>query len=72
MKNFPLNDFIVPWNKTHAYVTGLHGDTTYIISVIPLHGLTVKEIPENNEERIIITTQSEPGTQLSHGGQNFS
>ena len=40
---------------------GLNGNTTYIISVLPLHGLTDEENFAENAESINITTKPELG-----------
>lgn len=67
VQNVRLSELIVPWNVTYAHIEGLRGNTTYTISVLPFHGLTVEEIPGENEESIIITTKPEPGKQLFGG-----
>lgn len=64
VQNTSLTVFI-PWNQqTFAHVGGLQSNTTYIISVSPLHGLTDKETPVENEESIMITTKPELGKQF--------
>ena len=63
VQNIPFNETL-PWNKTHATVTGLLSNTKYIIIVLPIHGLTDEEHPEGNAGSIIVTTMREPGKQL--------
>lgn len=58
---FQDNSFVVPWNKTYAYLQGLHSNTTYNISVIPLHGLSDEENFADNAESIHIVTKPESG-----------
>lgn len=52
---------LVPSNETHAHVGGLNSNTSYILSVLPLHGLTDEENSAKNAESIIITTKPELG-----------
>lgn len=60
VQNIPLDETL-PWNKTYANIAGLRSNTTYIISVIPVHGLTDKKYPAGNAGSIIITTKKELG-----------
>ena len=52
---------IIPWKKTYAHLRGLNGNTTYIVSVLPLHGLTDEWNFAENAESINITTKPELG-----------
>ena len=63
VKNIPLDETF-PWNKTYADITGLRGSTKYIISVLPVHGLTDKKYFTENTGSIIVTTKQEPGEQF--------
>ena len=60
VQNIPLNQTL-PWNKTSALVAGLLSNTKYIISVLPVHGLTLEEHPAGNTASITVTTKCEPG-----------
>ena len=57
------SSFAVPWDTTHAHLSGLHSNTTYIISVSPFHGLTDGDNSVENVENISITTKPELGKQ---------
>lgn len=61
VQHTPLNETL-PWNKNSAIVEGLSSSTRYIISVIPVHGLSDEEHPAENSASIIVTTKREPGT----------
>lgn len=58
---------VVPWNKAYAHLTGLNSNTTYILSVLPLHGLTDEEDFAENVNSIKITTKPELGTKRREG-----
>ena len=64
IKNTSINEVVVPWSKTYAQVVGLHSSTRYVISVLPLHGLTEIIYPAEDAESIIITTEPERGKQI--------
>lgn len=60
VQNIPLNETL-SWNTTYADVIGLRSNTRYVISVLPVHGLTDEEHPTGNAAKIIVTTMQEPG-----------
>lgn len=55
------------WNKTYALIAGLRSNTKYIISILPVHGLTDEEHPTGNAASIIVTTKREPGKRMVEG-----
>ena len=61
--NFSLIKFS-SWNETYARIGGLRSNTTYSISVLPLHGLTDEENLSEIVGRVIITTKQELGKQF--------
>ena len=61
VQNIPFNETL-PWNKNSARVAGLSSNTRYIISVVPVHGLSDEEHPAENSASIIVTTKREQGT----------
>ena len=63
VQNIPRNETL-HWSKTYANVTGLRGNTTYIITVLPVHGLTDEKHPTGNGGSITVTTKREPGKQF--------
>ena len=52
---------LVAWNISSAYVEGLHSNTTYVIKVFPVHGLTVEELANENSQGIFVTTKPVQG-----------
>lgn len=70
VQNFPLNQTL-PWNKTYALVAGLLSNTKYIISVLPVHGLTLEEHSAGNTASITVTTKREPGKKKFEGCSSY-
>lgn len=60
VQNVALNETL-SWRKNYALVANLRSNTKYIISVLPIHGLTDEEHPEGNAAHITVTTKREPG-----------
>lgn len=52
---------LVSWNETHAHVGGLLSNTSYILTVLPFHGLTDEKNSAENAESITITTKPDLG-----------
>lgn len=63
VQGIPLNE-TRPWKKTSALVAGLRSNTMYVITVLPVHGLTDEKQPSGNAASIIVTTKREPGKRL--------
>jgi len=51
----------VPWNVNSTLMEGLHSNTSYVVTVFPVHGLAIKGIPPDSSQSIIVTTEADQG-----------
>ena len=51
----------VAWNVNSTLIEGLHSNTSYVIKVFPVHGLSVEGIPPDSSQSIIVTTKADRG-----------
>ena len=63
VQNTSFNQFVA-WNVSSAYVKGLHSNTSYVIKVFPVHGLTVEETATRSSQSIIVDTKPVQGKKM--------
>ena len=51
----------VAWNVNSTLIEGLNSNTSYVIKVFPVHGLSVEGIPPDSSQSIIVTTKADRG-----------
>ena len=51
----------VAWNVNSTLIEDLHSNTSYVIKVFPVHGLSVEGIHQDSSQSIIVTTKADRG-----------